>query len=278
LKLFLRIFVLFILLNVSFIGISFFLPGRISFVDSYSLFIEKGVIELMEKKGRGSGRRGDQVNSFTTDALSFDELSPYLDQIEPGTLFFSDHGRAVSARFIEGNWKHCGIFLGTLEQIRDFWGKDHNLVLSLQKYYTAEKDYLIFDSSYGYGVAIHSIKELAELSENSTLRSLLLYECSLDKQEWSEHLLRGKVHLGKEYDYFFVLENEDALYCSEFLYYMLPMDRSKPVPSRKILGRDFLLPSDLVRSLVLQDESTGESTYKGIISKSEGQITHSLVQ
>jgi len=275
LKLLLRIFVLFILLNISFIGISFFLPGRIGFVDSYSLFIEKGVIELMDQKGKGSYERGDQPDPFLTNAISFDELSPYLDQIEPGTLFFSDHGRAVSDRFIEGSWKHCGIYLGTFEQIQCFWGKDHDFVLSLQKYYDSKEDYLIFDSSYDYGVAIHNIRELADLSHNSTLRSLLLFECKLDKQEWSELLLDGKEHLGKDYDLFFVLENDDALYCSEFLYNMLPMDRSKLVPSRKILGREFLLPSDLVRSIVAEVKSTGDFIDKGTISKCEGRISHS---
>lgn len=277
-KLSLRIIALLILLNISFIGISYFFPGRLAIVDSYSLFIEKGVIELMEKMGSKSTHQQGREDSFTADAVSFEKLTPYLDNLIPGTLFFSDHGRAVSERFIQGTWKHCGIYLGTMAQIQRYWGKDNDLVLFLQKYYTSKDDYLIFDSSYSYGVAIHSIKELADLSHMSTLRSLLLFECSLDKQEWSQLLLRGKEHLGKDYDYFFVLDNDDALYCSEFLYNMLPMERSKVVPSRKILGREFLLPSDLVRSIVAQGESTGGFIYKGTISKCEGQITHSLVQ
>ena len=276
-KLFLRIIALLILLNISFIGISFFLPGRLGFVDSYSLFIEKGVIELMEKRDARADH-GDQEDPFTTNAISFDELNPYLDELKPGTLFFSDHGRAVSARFIEGSWKHCGIYFGTMDQIQDYWGEDHDLVNSLRKYYTSEEDYLIFDSSYAYGVAIHSIKELANLGEISTLRSLLLFECSLGKEEWSQLLLSGKEHLGKDYDYFFVLENDDALYCSEFLYTMLPLDRSKVISSRKILGREFLLPSDLVHSIKAQGESKEEFILKGTISKSEGQIIHSLEQ
>ncbi len=269
---------LLILLNISFIGISFFLPGRIGFVDSYSLFIEKGVIELMEKKSLGSTDQEGQADPFTTNALSFDELSPYLDELKPGALFFSDHGRSVSSRFIEGSWKHCGIYLGTLEQIQRYWGTDHELVLFLKKYYKSEDEYLIFDSSYSYGVAIHSMKEIADLDEISTLRSLLLMECNFGKEEWSQFLLSGEKHLGKDYDYFFVLENDDALYCSEFLYTMLPLDRSKVKPSRKILGREFLLPSDLVHSIKEQGESTGAYIYKGIISKSEGQTIRSLVQ
>jgi len=270
--------VLFILLNISFIGISFFLPGRIAVVDSYSLFIEKGVIELMEKMGSGSAHQQGREDSFTANAISFEKLCPYLEDIKPGTLFFSDHGRAVSERFIQGAWKHCGIYLGSLAQVQQYWGKDNELVLFLQKYYTSKDDYLIFDSSYTYGVAIHSIKELADLSHMSTLRSLLLFECRLDKEEWSQHLLSGKEHLGKDYDYFFVLDNEDALYCSEFLYYMLPVEKGRVVPSRKILGRKFLLPSDLVRSMEEQEESEGVFIYKGKISKSEGRITHSLEQ
>lgn len=246
-------------------------------MDSYSLFIEKGVIELMERKGARSDRRG-QADPFTTNALSFDELCPYLEKLKPGTLFFSDHGRTVSAKFIEGSWKHCGIYLGSLEQIQAYWGKDHELVQSLLKYYTSEEEYLIFDSSYTYGVAIHSIKELADLGGFSTLRSLLFFECELEKEDWSQFLLSGKEHLGKDYDYFFVLENEDALYCSEFLYTMLPLERTQISPSRKILGREFLLPSDLVHSIQEMGESTCGFVNRGTISKSEGQINHSQVQ
>ncbi len=275
-KLFLRILLLLVLLNISCIGISFYLPGRIGFVDSYSLYIEKGVIELMEKKGTRPIDHGDQADPFTTNALSFEELSPYLDEIKPGTLFFSDHGRTVSAKFIEGSWKHCGIYLGTLDQIQSYWGKDNDLVQSLQTYYTSEEECLIFDSSYEYGVAIHSIKELADLSHNSTLRSLLFIECSPGKEEWSQILLSGKEHLGKEYDYFFVLEDENSLYCSEFLYTMLPLEKSNVTPSRKILGRKFLLPSDLVQSILKSGETNGDFMLKGTISKSDGQIIHSL--
>jgi hypothetical protein len=265
-------------MNILFLGISFFLPGRIGFVDTYSLLLEKGVIELLDKKGSRPNEWRNRTDPFTGNAISYEELRPYLDTLKPGTLFFSDHGRAVSAKFIAGSWKHCGIYLGSLDQIQSFWGKDHALVLSLRKYYTSEEDYLIFDSSYEYGVAIHNIKHLANLSEISTLRSLLFVESKLGKEEWSQRLDKGMEHVGKEYDYFFVMENDESLYCSEFLYSMLQMDRRQVSPSRKILGRAFLLPSDLLQAILKSRATGGEDISKVILTKKEGQVIYSVAQ
>lgn len=270
----LQILALLILLNIAFIGISFFIPGRIGFVDSYSLMIEKGVVNWMEKRSPGPGAEEDHADPFTRNAISHEELVSYLEDIRPGTLFFTNHGRTVSSRFIDGRWKHCGIYLGTLEQIQCYWGRDHDLVQFLRGHYSSKYECLILDSSYENGVAIHAINDLADLSGNSTLRSLLLFECKLEKEHWSQVLLSNKEHLGKAYDYFFVLDNDHALYCSELLYSLLQLDRNQLTPSRKILGREFLLPSDLVQYLLKSDEGLKKFTCKGSIGKSNGRIIH----
>ena len=248
-------------------GIAFFIPGRLGFVDSYALGMEKAVIGLMEKMGAKSTHRGEHSDHYTSHTVSFSELTPYLDELKPGTLFFSDQGSAVSARFVEGKWKHCGIYLGTMDQIQRYWGEEHALVETLREYYTSEDEYLIFDSSWEYGVAIHSIREMAGLSDISSLRTMLLFEYRLSKDLWSQQVLNGLKHLGKEYDYFFVLDTDDALYCSEFLYYLLPLERNTFIPSKKILGRKFLLPSDLVQVISDIGVSSGNFIHRGTISK-----------
>jgi hypothetical protein len=267
LKHFLRIILLFLFLNISGVAIAFFIPGRLAYVDSYALSLEKAVIGLMEKKAAKSAQQGDHPDPFKAHTVSFFELTPYLDELNPGSLFFSDQGGAVSARFVEGRWKHCGIYMGTMGQIKAYWGEEHALVQSLLAYYTSEDEYLIFDSSYEYGVAMHSIREMAGLSDNSNLRTLLLYEYGLNKEEWSQQLLSGLKHLGKEYDYFFVLDKDDALYCSEFLYHLLPLEQSHFIPSRKILGRSFLLPLDLLQAISDKGTASDNFIYKGAISK-----------
>jgi len=273
-----RIIIMLLALTVLSVGISFFIPGRLAFVDSYSISIEKGLISLMEKMGSRSILRRNHPDPYTAQAVSYAELTPYLDEVRPGTLFFSDHGRTVSGLFIGGTWKHCGIFIGTLEQITCYWGKEHELVQSLREYYTSEDEYLIFDSSYEKGVAIHGIQEIAELSESSTLRELLFIEYRLSKYKRSELLLKGLEHLGKEYDYCFVLENDDALYCSEFLFKMLPGEQNIFVPSRKIMGRKFLLPSDLVQGILDKGIEAGAFIHRGNISKSGGQLKYFSMQ
>lgn len=273
-----RIIVLLIVLNLLSLGISFFIPGRLAKVDRYSICIEKTVVGLMEKTGSVHFFQRGKPDPYSGNAVSFTELTPYLDTLKPGTLFFSDQGEAVSAKFISGAWKHCGIFIGSTSQIKAYWGEDHELVQALEEFYASGDAYLIFDSSYERGVAIHSITEMAELNGNSTLRTLLFFEYSMSKEEWSQVLLSGMTHLGKDYDYCFVLDNEDAIYCSELLYNMLHGQRNRFIPSKKILGREFLLPSDLVQSIYDQGVASGDFIFSGSISKQEGQPTLSFMQ
>lgn len=263
----LRIIVLFICLNLILVLLSFAFPGRLSFADKYQVAVQKMVIHLMDKRN---------PDHFTADAFQFSELTPYLLEIKPGSLFFSDQGSTVSNLFIKDTWKHCGIYIGSRRQIVDYWGEHHDFVKALQAYYSTGDEYLIFDSSYDQGVAIHSIGEMADLADISTLRRFLVYEFTLDNDDWSQALQSAIQHIGKDYDYCFVLDDDEALYCSEFLYKVLPFEKDYFIPSAKIVGRESLLPSDLLRSINDKGVAAGAFILKTSISKEEGQvISHS---
>jgi hypothetical protein len=83
-------------------------------------------------------------------------------------------------------------------------------------------------------------------------------------------------HLEKAYDYNFVLENDDALYCSEFLNEVMddafPLKNDYFQPSAKIAGRPLLLPSDIVDAILEKGISSGAFTLKTCISKKEGAM------
>ena len=102
---------------------------------------------------------------------------------------------------------------------------------------------------------------------------MLLLEFNLSKDDWSKVLLSAMEHSGKEYDYCYVLDDDKSLYCAELLYNILPLEKDYFKPSQKILGRDFLLPSDLVHSILNKGLASGEFTYIGEISKYMGQTT-----
>ena len=262
-KTILRIIVLFICLNLILVLLSFAFPGQWAFADKYQVSVQKMVIHQMDKKN---------PDQYTAESIQLFELSPYLDEMKPGSLFFSDQGSFVSERFIKGPWKHCGIFIGSRRQIVDCWGEDHDFVQSLQAYYTTEDEYLIFDSSYEQGVAIHSLGEMADLANISTLRRFLVYEFALDKDTLGQVLQSALQHVGKDYDYCFVLDDDEALYCSEFLYKILPFEPGYFVPSAKIVGRESLLPSDLLQSIKNKGVPSGVFNYKACISKEGGQV------
>ena len=264
------IFILFIPVNLLILVISFAFPGKLVFVDTYQVWVQKMVIHQMDNTRSMQIFQRKHADAFSSNAIQYAELTPYLEKVQPGALFFSMHGRRVSENFIRNEWKHCGIFFGTLDQVENYWGKDHELVCILRPFYSSADEYLIFDSSYEKGVSIHAIREMAGLNDVPTLRKLLLFDCNLNKDAWSRTLQNNLSHLGKPYDYCFVLDNDDALYCSEFLYELLPIEKSYFQPSAKILSRELLLPSDLVDAILHKGVSAGEYSHKGCISKTEG--------
>lgn len=264
------IIILFIPVNLLVIVTSFAFPGKLGFADNYQVSIQKMIIHQLDKTNPLAAFHREQTDTLSASAIQYAELTPCLDDIQPGTLFFSVQGRRVSKIFIRSTWKHCGIFLGTLRQIEQYWGKEHDLVTCLRKFYTEEHEYLIFDSSYDQGVSVHSIREMAGLNDVSTLRELLLFEFTGNKEVWSHSIQNNLSHAGKEYDYCFVLDNDDALYCSEFLYKVLPLEKNYFTPSASIAGRPLLLPSDLVDAFVDKGISSGAFTFKACLSKKKG--------
>jgi hypothetical protein len=272
------IIILFIPVNLLILLTSFAFPGKLGFADNYQVSIQKMIIHQLDKANLLPVFNREHTNALAANAIQFTDLTPYLDDVQPGTLFFSIQGRRVSKIFIRNEWKHCGIFLGTLQQIEHYWGKEHDLVTCLRAFYTAGDEYLIFDSSYDQGVSVHSISEMAGLDEVSTLKKLLLLEYTCNKEVWSQSIQNNLSHIGKEYDYCFVLDSDDALYCAEFLCKVLPLEKNYFTPSAKIAGRPLLLPSDLVDAILDKGISSGAFAFKGCISKTEGTMNDRSLQ
>ena len=272
------IILLVIPLNLLILLVSFAFPGRLGWIDRYQVSVQKMVVHQLDKRPKDRLILHEHSGNYRTGTIQYEELMPCLDSIRPGTLFFSVQGRKVSSMFIRSEWKHCGIFLGTLPGIEGYWGKNNPLVQFLRPLYGSENDFLIFDSSYDHGVSVHNITGMADLEGRSTLRKLLLIECKLRKEVWSQALLDNLVHLGKPYDYCFVLNNNDAFYCSEFLDALLPLEKEFFHPSSKIAGRPLLLPADLVAGILDMGLDSGTFSHTACISKQEGAILIQAMQ
>jgi len=264
------IVILFIPLNLMVLILSFAFPGKLGCIDAYQVAVQKQIVHQLDKVRPQKLLQQEHADLYTAAAIHYRELVPYLDSITPGTLFFSEHGRRVTNIFIKSDWKHCGIFLGTLQQVEHHWGEAHALVTFLRPFYTGKDEYLVFDSSYDLGVAIHSIREMAGLNTISTLRKLLLFEFTHDSAAWNQALLDNTAHLGKQYDYLFVSDNDEAFYCSEFLDEVLPLETTFFSPSATIAGRPLLLPSDLVNAILDKGIPSGMFICKGCITKNGG--------
>lgn len=251
------------LLIVIIIYISFLVPGKFKVADwmrtgLLAYFIE--CIEKMESREHSVVALSDRENN----TLSYNDIKPYLNKIQPGTVFFVSHGDLVQC-FIPSDWTHTGFFLGTKKQMSEKFGFESSIYKRIQNYYRTGEEYLIIDSSYRKGCAVRDFMEMAKLQTQSTLRSLLCLEPKISTMELSLILQNSLAETGKKYDLSFSITDTSKVYCAELIYSTLKnggIDFNKRTP---ILFRDILLPGDIVQEII--EKHRNEFNFKMCLKK-----------
>lgn len=131
----------------------------------------------------------DEYHMQDEDALSREELQPYIAQLEAGDVLFTASEKYTSSYFIPGQRKHSFLYIGSGE---------------------------IIDASGTYGVAKRKLIDLNNLRRGSILNGLLAYRPQLNEQQKSGFLSFIEQQIGKEYDFGFK-GKDDAFYCSNLI-------------------------------------------------------------
>ncbi len=241
---------LLLVLIVMSIYISSLVPGKFKVADWMSTvlltyFIES--VETIENREYPVIALSDCENNV----LTYNDLKPYLNKIQPGTIFFISHGKIIR-HFIPGYWTHTGFYLGTKKQMRDKFGAESSIYKLVQNFYRTGEEHLVIDSSYRKGCAVRGFMEMAKLQTQSTLRSILCVEPKIGTMQLSLILQNALAETGKKYDLNFSITDTSKVYCAELIY--SPLKNAGITFNKRtlLLFWDILLPKDIVQEIMEQ--------------------------
>ncbi len=120
----LTVIILFFAIGFMAIYFSFLFPEKLQFADRVRINLMENTIYALEEIEK-AGQRLTLTNFYDrkSSTLTYNELVPYLNNIQSGTIFFISHGKIVS-NLIPGNWTHAGFYLGTKKQLQTASGLD----------------------------------------------------------------------------------------------------------------------------------------------------------
>ncbi len=253
--------------------LSFLYPGKVTSVDKLRYHFCKTTIEKVDTAESKRFECGLTFSrDYTKNAITYSELSPYLEQLKPGTVLVTSHGKSVCA-LIPGMWKHTMIYLGTHQQVEEYFGVDSELYKVIKGYFKKPDEHLIIDASFKQDVAIRCISNMANLQEESTLKVFLCFEPKLSKEENLNYIKNSFKELGKKYDLSFNDFDAQELYCTEFINNsLLPLGISFHNHSN-YFNRTITLPNDMVNS-IMEKDMPEHFAFKLCIMKKADQIVN----
>jgi len=251
--------------------LSFVYPGVVISLDTLRYNWCKTTIEKVDYAESERFECGFSISKrYTKNAISFAELTPQLDKLKPGTILITSHGKSVCA-LIPGMWKHTMIYLGSQQQTKAYFGANSEFYKLLETYYITKNEYLMIDASFRQDVAIRCISKMANLQEQSTLRSLVCIEPKLSRQDNLGYINNAVKELGKKYDLSFDNSNDQELYCTEFIANALSPYGIHLQKQSKVLNRKISLPVDMVAN-ILEDGKIDSFNYKFCLVKEANRI------
>jgi hypothetical protein len=239
-------------------------------LDNFRVKFQKISIRKMDQMDSFAERIG-YATPYAKNTITYFELIPYLENLKPGTIIFTSHGKNVCS-LIPGLWKHSVIYLGTKEQSKKYFGISHPLFSTIQADYSNKNEHLIIDASFKRGVAIRCISDMANLESRSTLKSILCFEPKLTKEENLNYLEYCFSQIGKGYDLSFLMPDSADIYCTELIYNGLLPHNIKLEAYTNIMERDILLPRDMVNIIFSDDTLKSKFEYKICLIKEADKI------
>lgn len=255
------------------LGFSYSNPGRYYFLDVVRIPIQSTIMATA-----GDILVGDYFIPMdaivpSQNALLFREMEPYLRELQTGDVFFTNSERYISSRMIPGKWKHSGIYLGSLEQVRSFFSHYPQKLQLLEAYYQTGNELLILDSS-NEGVAVREVTRLSNLHAVSLLLGFSAYRINREEADILSVFSYAMKQLGKPYDYDLMLDDSRAVYCSELLYHGLNGIGIELSLSEPVVGRDVVSPNMAVEYIKLFGIPAGEFTRVLLLEKEDGLLTN----
>ncbi len=260
-----RLLWLLVILFVVAIVYSLLFPGKIRFVDSMRMFVQKPLIKWAGQIKMSQITFSDSDEDDGNSDISLDELTTIVKDLPAGSIFFTQTRNYAISEFIPGEWKHAGIFLGTKDQIAAQINTSGSLYKALDTLMNQTDIYVL--DSYSEGVRVHPIGELSNMREKSYLTHFAAFSFNWERRKTEKFIENALIYTGRDYDYDWITEDPQTIYCSELLYHTLK-DIGIHISDRtKTVSRDIFTPDDLFRYLSLHSGRRKSYTFYGLFHK-----------
>lgn len=249
---------------------SLLFPSKVKIVDDVRMFAQRPLIKWFGKLKMEDFPMIDFVGANPDIDISFDELMQIIENLTPGTIFVTRTRNYAITEFIPSQWEHSGIYLGTKQQVAAYFGVESNLYHKLDSLMN-ESDIYVLDSTDD-GVQVHPMKRLSNMMEISYLTNFASFSFNQSPPEKALFIEGALRYLGRSYDYDWITEDDESIFCSELLYHSLNSVGINIKERTKTVSRDIFTPDNLFTYLLMHSGKDKEYTFNGSFCKRQGVI------
>ena len=134
-----------------------------------------------------------------------------------------------------------------------------------------DSDIYVLDS-YSDGVSVRPLKELSNLTNISYLTHFASFSFNDTKEQRALLIGKGPEYLGRDYDYDWITEDDETIFCSELLYHTLKAVGIDIKDRTTTVSRIIFTPDNLFQHLLNNSGSDGKFTYHGTVYKENDTI------
>ena len=249
---------------------SLLFPRKVKVVDDVRMFAQRPLIKWFGTIKMDDFPMVDDARANENIDIAYQELLLLIKNLTPGTIFLTRTRNYAITEFIPSQWEHSGIYLGTKQQVANFFGIESSLYKKLDGLMN-ETDIYVLDST-AEGVQVHPIKNLSNMRYVSYMTNFASFTFNQTAQE-KAHFIEGALkYLGREYDYDWLTEDDECIFCSELLYHALNSVGINIKERTTTVSRYIFTPDNLFAYLLTHSGEGKAYTFNGSFCKKDGVI------
>lgn len=249
---------------------SLLFPRNVKVVDDLRMVAQRPLIKWFGTVKVDDIPLMELIDRSSNEDIEYEQLLQIVEPLVPGTIFLTRTRNYAISEFIPSKWQHSGIYLGTKVQIASYFGIESSLYQKLDTLMN-DVDVYVLDSTAD-GVQVHSIKNLSNMKEVSYLTHFASFSFNQPIQKVSLFIEGALSYLGREYDYDWLTEDDEYIFCSELLYHAFTHIGVRITQRTTTISRDIFTPDNLFLYLLLNSGEEKLFFFNGSFSKKEGVI------
>ncbi|MBN2162351.1 MAG: hypothetical protein JXR25_01345 [Pontiellaceae bacterium] len=226
------------------------------FIDNPLDQLERTAFETILPIQKKVAVRMSYIRTARRDYLITPEiLAGCRSRLSPGDILIQRRNWHMTNIGIPGFWPHVALYVGTPEELENYFGEmDADVLKKIKEQYPAVWTQLNTSAPDGYPrCVIESIRPgvvLQSLETSAKCDYLAVIRPNLSKKEKLAALMAAFSHYGKPYDLNFDFTTDNELVCSELVYKAYKVAADLPLVPEVINGRLLLPPNRLAETSV----------------------------